>query len=573
MELRTADPRKLKANHNNPRRTPASPQADAQMLASVQERGILQPPLVRITGTTAKGLDVLTIEAGHRRVAAAVKAGLKEILVLVEDETDTATIADPMNAITENLVRAEMGPVDRWRAMESLSGAGWTDAAIASALGLTPRNIAQLRLLARICPPMLDRMAQGDMPREAELRTIAGAEANEQLSAWRANKPKRDEKTEWPSIASALARRTLRASAAKFGPDEAAAFGIIWTEDLFAPADEDSRTTIQVDAFIEAQSAWLEANLPSNGTIVTPDTWGRPKLPQGAIERYGQPSKEDLLGHYVDTRSGEIRTVIYSLLKERAHTERVADQPLAPKARADVTAKGMTMIGDFRTNALHQALRKRPIDDQQLIGLLVLALGAQNVEVKSGLSDWAEGNQRPRIAERLTVDGMLTTDPDTVRQAAREMLVQVLSCREDHSASGMGARHAGTAIAADEYLPTMATDEFLPCLSKGALERAALASDLSPGPRAKDTRATIAERFKSATWVLPAARFEPTEAELKARSNPASITAGAWSSPSAIQHGGDTGEDQAEGDPDDDVTHMAAEKCATSDLKPRAISA
>ena len=88
MELRTVDPRKLKANPNNPRRTAASPQADVQLLASVQARGIIQPPLVKITGTTGKNVDVLTIDAGHRRVAAAVKAGLKDILVLVEDAAD-----------------------------------------------------------------------------------------------------------------------------------------------------------------------------------------------------------------------------------------------------------------------------------------------------------------------------------------------------------------------------------------------------------------------------------------------------------------------------------------------------
>lgn len=313
MELRTVDPRKLKANPNNPRRTAASPQADAQMLASVQERGIIQPPLVRITGTTAKGADVLTIDAGHRRVAAAVKAGLKEMLVLVEDTTETTATNDPMNAIVENLVRAEMGPVDRWRAMESLAGAGWTDEAIAGALNLTARNIAQLRLLARICPPMLDRMAQGDMPRETELRTIASAGTDEQLSVWKANKPKRNERADWHGIAGALTKRTLRATAAKFGPDEAAAFGIVWTEDLFAPADEDSRTTTQVDAFMEAQQAWLEANLPGNGTIIGVDEWDRPLLPKGAMRLWGEPGENGKIGHYVDTRSGDIRTVVYAV--------------------------------------------------------------------------------------------------------------------------------------------------------------------------------------------------------------------------------------------------------------------
>ena len=577
MQLRTVDPRKLKANPNNPRRTAASPQADAQMLASVQERGIIQPPLVRVSGANGKGADILTIEAGHRRVAAAVKAGLKEVLVLVQDAADDQAPNDPMNAVTENLVRAEMGPVDRWRAMESLAGAGWTDDAIAAALGLTPRNIAQLRLLARICAPMLDRMAQGDMPNERELRTIAATEPEEQLSVWKANKPKRNERAPWYAIAEALTRRRLFARDAKFGPDEAAAFGIVWTEDLFAPADEDSRSTTQADAFLEAQQAWLEANLPPNGTIVTVDEYGRPNLPRGAMQHYGKPGAGDLIGHYVDARNGQIRTVVYAMPETRSASGaggQTEDAP-SPKARADVTAKGMAMIGDLRTDALHQALRERPIDDQQLIGLLVLALGAQNVEVRSGVAGAFRPNERPRIASRLTQDGVLTTDPETLRQAARDILVQVLSCRENHSASGMGARYAGAAIAADDYLPTMAHDEFLPCLSKAALERAALGSDVAPGPRAKDTRAAIAERFKQATWVYPGARFAPTAAEHEARQATAR-DAEHGSFVRDERHDEDLGDEDTEtaGD-DDDRDRIASASPVTSEspAPPGAVSA
>jgi ParB family transcriptional regulator, chromosome partitioning protein len=110
-----------------------------------------------------------------------------------------------------------------------------------------------------------------------------------------------------------------------------------------------------------------------------------------------------------------------------------------------------------------------------------------------------------------------------IRNAARETLVQVLSCRENHSASGMGARYAGTAIDADAYLPNMATEEFLPALSRAALEQSAAAHSVAPQPRVKDTRAALIARFADGTFVYPAARFAPTEAELEARRNPASI--------------------------------------------------
>lgn len=97
MELRTVDPRKLKSNPNNPRRTSASDYLDAQMLASIKTIGLLQPPLVKEEGKK------LIIQAGHRRTAACVAAGLPEIPVLVIAEADA--MIDPMRSISENLVR------------------------------------------------------------------------------------------------------------------------------------------------------------------------------------------------------------------------------------------------------------------------------------------------------------------------------------------------------------------------------------------------------------------------------------------------------------------------------------
>jgi len=104
------------------------------MLASIKTIGLLQPPLVKEEGKK------LVIQAGHRRTAACVAAGLPEIPVLVMADTDA--MIDPMRSISENLVRADMGQVDRWRSMQALAAAGWNEAAIADALGMTPRNIA-----------------------------------------------------------------------------------------------------------------------------------------------------------------------------------------------------------------------------------------------------------------------------------------------------------------------------------------------------------------------------------------------------------------------------------------------
>ncbi len=523
MELRAVDPRKLKVNPNNPRRTKASPEADARLTANIREVGVLQPPVVKPAG---KHLEIIY---GERRSKCAVAAGLAEIFVLVRDGDDGK---DDMRAFGENFGREELGPVDRWRAIEAMAAGGWTDDAVATALNLSPRNIAQLRLLAHICPAMLDQMARGDMPSERELRVIAAADREEQDQVWKKNKPKRGERAHWPSISHALAKVCFYARDAKFGADEAAAFGITWHEDLFAPADEDSRSTTQLDAYLGAQQAWLEANLPEGGSVTGIDEYSRIQLPKGAQERWtSQPAEGDLIAFAVDPRSGKIRQAVYEMPRRAAPDGQggeAGDAVIGPRPRSDVTQKGRAMIGDLRTEALHQALREQPIEDDQLLGMLVLALGGHNVEVRSGVANrnMADFGIRARIAETLTGGGVLTRDPDTLRQAARGMLVEVLSCRVNHSASGMAARYAGTAIDADTFLPTMATEEFLPCLSRAALERAASAEGVLPGQRAKDTRAAVIARFEGSRFIYPDARFAPTATDLEGRRNPGTLVPG-----------------------------------------------
>jgi ParB family chromosome partitioning protein len=372
MELRTVDPRTLKANPNNPRRTKPDKFSDAQMIASIKASGLLQPPMVREDG------DGLVILFGHRRVAACMKLKMESIPVLVKPAAEDDAAQDAMGAVSENVIRAEMGQVDRWRAMEALAAAGWNEAAIAEALGMTSRNIAQARLLARICPGMLDQMALNDMPGPHELRVIAAAPQEEQAEVWKANKPKRGHEADWHMVAHALRKARLMAADAKFGEAEAQAFGIIWEEDLFAPADEDSRSTTQIDAFLGAQTVWLEANLRKGQSIVTTDEYGRPQLPKGAQQHWGRAGKGVLTACYLEPRTGRVRECAYTLPKKAAGTDDKGGDRAEPvrTPRPDLTAKGVAMVGDYRTDALHQALREQPIDDGQLIALLVLALAA-----------------------------------------------------------------------------------------------------------------------------------------------------------------------------------------------------
>jgi hypothetical protein len=413
-----------------------------------------------------------------------------------------------------------------------------------------------LKLLAHLHPAMLDVMALGSMPNEEQLRTIAMASREEQAQVWKKHRPKKGQiDVAWYEVARSLAKRHMPASVAKFDDVLAKAYGIEWEDDLFAPPGEDSRYTTNVDGFFGAQQEWLQNNLPERGTLVPVDEYGSCQLPKKAERVYGKPGKGDVIGHYVDARTGEVEVVAYRLpapkkagkpadgAKAGAADDGGGDDLPTVRTRPDVTQKGVAMIGDLRTDALHQALADRSIEDDTLFGLLILAFGGDNVTIDSGND--LRGEDRRAIARALTEGGVLTADWGLLRQAARRMLTGVLSCRENRSNSGAFARIAGEAVGASLLLPNMATEDFLSCLSRGALETVAKTEGINIAPRAKDTRARMVTRFKDGTFVYPGALFRLTPEELAASAEQRHGRSG-WVNPVT----GDDGED-GEGGEDD----------------------
>ena len=516
MELQLVDPKKLKLNPDNPRRTKVSADVDAQLTANIRAVGLIQPPVVRDADGT------LVVIAGERRVRCSIAAGLAEIHVLVTRSDDNA---DGLRSLAENVQRAQMGPVDQWRAIEGLCGSSWSEDAIGIAFSMPVRTIRKLRLLASILPAMLDRMAH-NLPREDELRKIAAATLEEQAAVWKTHKPKRGQDPTWFEIARALHKARLPATSARFDEAIAATYGVRWEDDLFGPADQDNRTTTDVEQFFAAQQHWLETTLPKNGVILEGDGYGVGKLPPRSERVWGKPRKGDKVGYSIDPRTGQVSEIAFRVI-ERSRSASGGDvdgdgldRPKA--ARPDISGKGVERIGDLRTDALHRGLREAPIDDNILLGLLVLALGALNVSAQ-GAADpsiaprfrtFASGGIRGEIARRAIEGGHLTSDVDVLRSAARDMLVQVLSCRVGLSQSGMVARVAGDAIGADEYLPSMADDDFLKTLSKGGIERVNRELGIAPRNTGKEMRAALLQHVGQNRYVLPAARFALQAAEL-----------------------------------------------------------
>jgi len=506
MELRRVDPRILKQNPHNPRNIQPGEMSDATLAASISAVGILQPPAV-----TEKNSE-LTIAYGARRVRIAIAIGLPEIDVLVKEPDDH----DHMRAVSENVVRAPMASVDLWRAIESLASENWTEEAIASALAIPVRQIRKLRLLATVHPAILDQIGAGDMPKEQELRTIASASREDQAAVWKKSKPRKGEGALWWQIAQALQKTRFFARDAKFGEAEREAFAIVWQEDLFAEGDEDNRFTIDGEAFVSAQRAWVDANMPKNGALIEIDEYGREKLPPRANRTWAKPKKGDQIGFAIHPRDGTIHEVVFrvsepDVKKGKDRSIGGADAPAPKKTRPEITQKGTEIIGALRTEALVKSLEVNACDDMTLIGLLVLAFDAKNVTVQS---DRPTHSTRTKLVQSITEGGRLTQDADRLRVVARQMLAAVLSCSIGRSDSGLIARIAGDALGADAHVGNMATEDFLGCLSKAGIEKVGSSLRVLPRPRAKDTRAEVIKQASGTTYVHPTALFALTEAEL-----------------------------------------------------------
>jgi hypothetical protein len=158
----------------------------------------------------------------------------------------------------------------------------------------------------------------------------------------------------------------------------------------------------------------MSNTMPKKGVILTLDSSGDPKLPPKAERNYGPARKGDILGHYVSDRTGKFEVIAYRMPEEQAKSKAAGEKGekgekgetvaiaaptdgIAVKTRAPVTQAGISIIGDFRTAALHKAFAEDEIDDLTLIGLLVLAFCGNNVDVRTGIDDKALRVRGPDI--------------------------------------------------------------------------------------------------------------------------------------------------------------------------------
>jgi ParB family chromosome partitioning protein len=132
----------IEPNPDQPRRSFDS-NALEDLAASIREKGVIQPLIVRPSPRTENGFEIV---AGERRWRAAQMAQLHELPVLIREFDDTEVLEI---AIIENIQRADLNPVEEAAGYAQLMEKfGHTQEKLATALGKSRSHIANaVRLL------------------------------------------------------------------------------------------------------------------------------------------------------------------------------------------------------------------------------------------------------------------------------------------------------------------------------------------------------------------------------------------------------------------------------------------
>jgi ParB family transcriptional regulator, chromosome partitioning protein len=147
----------LKANPRNPRRAFSDAELD-ELAASIRERGIIQPIVVR---AAPGGADTFEIIAGERRWRAAQRAGLHEVPVAVIDANDAQSLE---YAIIENVQRADLNPIEEANGYLALmDDFNRTQDDVAQIVGKSRPHVANTLRLLKLSEPVKQLVRQGKL--------------------------------------------------------------------------------------------------------------------------------------------------------------------------------------------------------------------------------------------------------------------------------------------------------------------------------------------------------------------------------------------------------------------------
>ena len=145
---------RIRPNPNQPRKNFESNSLD-DLVASIKEKGVLQPLIIRTVGNNFE------IVAGERRWRAAQKAQIHKLPVIIRNFTDAEVLEV---AIIENIQRADLNPIEEAASFRQLMERfGHTQEMLAEALGKSRSYIANLLRLLNLPKAIQEYVLRGDL--------------------------------------------------------------------------------------------------------------------------------------------------------------------------------------------------------------------------------------------------------------------------------------------------------------------------------------------------------------------------------------------------------------------------
>jgi ParB family chromosome partitioning protein len=163
----------IRANPRNPRRMFSDSELD-ELTASVRERGIIQPIVVR-----SRAADSFEIIAGERRWRAAQRAGLHEVPVIVLDVTDSEALE---LAIIENVQRTDLNPLEEAAGYQALAAEfNHSQEDIAKVVGKSRSHVANTMRLLKLSDAVKVHINSGKLT-AGHARLLVGQPNAEELA-------------------------------------------------------------------------------------------------------------------------------------------------------------------------------------------------------------------------------------------------------------------------------------------------------------------------------------------------------------------------------------------------------
>lgn len=148
----------------------------AELEASIRDKGVLQPILVRPSPKTPGEYEIV---AGERRWRASQRAGLRAMPALVRNVDDNLSYEI---AVVENVQRADLNAMEEARAYQALMGRlGYTQEQAAERVGKSRSHVANTLRLLQLPEAVQQHVVTGKLT-AGHARALLGAENPEALA-------------------------------------------------------------------------------------------------------------------------------------------------------------------------------------------------------------------------------------------------------------------------------------------------------------------------------------------------------------------------------------------------------